>query len=435
MGINTGDKICIVGGGPGGIGAALALKEKGYKNVVVYEQNKRVGGQALSQKFHKTNGESFVYELCAIQPLGSYYLNKIIKRYKLKYKAALNVRYYSLIKDKIVLVASKIKILTFFIKDPFFLLGVFKFLYFLIKYRFLKKPGFLSYKNSKELSMPFEEWIRKNTLYSLDFITKYTILGLKTYHKIRKNKIPALFCWKFLYQCLYHPMRYINGKVKLLEKGYQNLWEQAAQDIDVRCNSKIEKIYRKNNKIYVSVKGATIEYDKLIIAYSYYRNVLDCTDDDTLVLQKLKYVGAVRAAFLAKGGAQNNAIIFTDVIDGISKSQCIAFFTVDLVDRQKDLWLYSAVYTHDLKASRDDIILSTKEAIKPFNIEFVNLVEIHKERHYGAYFSEEDICDGILEKSESRQGKLNTYFTGEAMSGGTHAMVLDYSYNLVNRYF
>ena len=44
------ERICIIGGGPAGITAAMYLQKKGYKNFVIYERDKRVGGKCYSPK-------------------------------------------------------------------------------------------------------------------------------------------------------------------------------------------------------------------------------------------------------------------------------------------------------------------------------------------------------------------------------------------------
>ena len=42
------EKICIIGGGPAGLSAAMYLELKGYKNYTVLEKNDHVGGKCNS---------------------------------------------------------------------------------------------------------------------------------------------------------------------------------------------------------------------------------------------------------------------------------------------------------------------------------------------------------------------------------------------------
>ena len=45
------DHVCIVGAGPAGIHMALSLKDKGYKDITIFEKTNRVGGKIKDVKF------------------------------------------------------------------------------------------------------------------------------------------------------------------------------------------------------------------------------------------------------------------------------------------------------------------------------------------------------------------------------------------------
>lgn len=46
---NTIERICIIGGGPAGLSAAMYLEKKGYTDYDIYENDNRVGGKCCSQ--------------------------------------------------------------------------------------------------------------------------------------------------------------------------------------------------------------------------------------------------------------------------------------------------------------------------------------------------------------------------------------------------
>jgi NADPH-dependent 2,4-dienoyl-CoA reductase/sulfur reductase-like enzyme len=50
-GPNLQDHVCIVGAGPAGIHMALSLKDRGYRNVTIFEKTDRVGGKIKDVKF------------------------------------------------------------------------------------------------------------------------------------------------------------------------------------------------------------------------------------------------------------------------------------------------------------------------------------------------------------------------------------------------
>ena len=58
--MNSDTKFCIVGAGAAGLSAARALREKGYKNITVFEKNNKAGG-----KCHTFEYEGRSYDLCA----------------------------------------------------------------------------------------------------------------------------------------------------------------------------------------------------------------------------------------------------------------------------------------------------------------------------------------------------------------------------------
>ena len=66
------DRICIIGGGPAGISAAMYLQKKGYEDYVIYDRQNKVGGKAYSPKF-EVNGEKRSYETGAIMGAITYH--------------------------------------------------------------------------------------------------------------------------------------------------------------------------------------------------------------------------------------------------------------------------------------------------------------------------------------------------------------------------
>lgn len=66
------ERVCIIGGGPAGIAAAMYLQKKGYKNYEIYERLNKVGGKAYSPKI-TVNGEERSYETGAIMGAKTYY--------------------------------------------------------------------------------------------------------------------------------------------------------------------------------------------------------------------------------------------------------------------------------------------------------------------------------------------------------------------------
>ena len=61
-------RICIIGGGPAGLSAAMYLEKKGYENYMVMEKSDLVGGKCWSPEYKGRR-----YEMGAIMGVPSYY--------------------------------------------------------------------------------------------------------------------------------------------------------------------------------------------------------------------------------------------------------------------------------------------------------------------------------------------------------------------------
>ena len=69
---NYDERICIIGGGPAGISAAMYLEKAGYSNYVVYEKLNKIGGKSWSPKVN-VNGQERTYEMGAIMGAKTYH--------------------------------------------------------------------------------------------------------------------------------------------------------------------------------------------------------------------------------------------------------------------------------------------------------------------------------------------------------------------------
>src|SRR5574344_1416386 len=72
---NLDERICIIGGGPAGVTAAMYLEQKGYKNYVIYEKDNRVGGKCWSPVLPVEEGskEKRTIEMGAIMGAKTYW--------------------------------------------------------------------------------------------------------------------------------------------------------------------------------------------------------------------------------------------------------------------------------------------------------------------------------------------------------------------------
>ena len=57
------DRVCVVGAGPSGIHMAVSLRDRGYKNIRIFEKTGRVGGKSYDTQlngYYQSQGSTFV---------------------------------------------------------------------------------------------------------------------------------------------------------------------------------------------------------------------------------------------------------------------------------------------------------------------------------------------------------------------------------------
>lgn len=423
-------QICVIGAGPAGLSTALALQKAGYKYVTVFEHASRVGGQVFSKSYTTPCGRNIIYEQCALQPMGSKHLNAIIREHKLTYDKPRKVKIYLQSEGRIVFSGKFSEIFSWKLFRDFFKL--FRIFY---RYRALRKPGLNHESPIDELAMPFNDWIdHQNFCPAFYALLRYSLGGLINFNK-REHSPPALYGLKILMQAFVPPRRYINGKLVLVREGYQEIWKRVAEHLDVRLNAHIESIQRSADGVDISIGGRVIRFDKLIIASQEYRNLLDCTGDELLIAERRRSVGSLRAAFIARHCPLSDMMLSVDILTGQRENLCIGITGYESFGDGYRLMTASYVLSDDTVNIEEQINKLTIEVLSHIGGSLVEIVSIHKNANFGTYFDTAEIESGILKRSEARQGCNHTYFVGETLSCGTNAIIVDYAFNLVDKYF
>src|SRR5438132_250834 len=102
----------------------------------------------------------------------------------------------------------------------------------------------------------------------------------------------------------------------------------------------------------------------------------------------------------------------------------------------KETWLYSCVIAYPYRESFDEIKTGIENTVRDyFRGEIVKWLHTAYWYEYTPYFEGEDVKNGIYKKFEALQEKNNTYYLGGSISGGTHPIVVNYAYNMINKYF
>lgn len=449
--INKNIKVGIVGAGPGGLAAAEALRDKGFSNIVVLEKSNRVGGQADSLKYKVDDKTEIVYELGSLQPIstGVGVLHRLMKRYHMHCgkdifkQKPIYLKIYNCENKTVEIDFTKSKVgypLT--LKNSWLIfLDVLKLIPILYRYQKVAKEGYTKLSDHRlyELSVPFEEWVDNQHFHLIGRELKFSIGTMLTLaHPDYKPTMPALKLFKLLFQCLKFPPRYINGTVKQMREGYQELWKRVAANHNVRLNTKIKKITRAKNDVVIELNdGEMMTFEKLIIACSPAEIIplLDVTEEENAIFSKVNYCCGWRAAFLAKGFSNDAVYAFLDPYFKINYSSRLAVIIPE-GKVNDEVWLYTCAFSYN---KIDNIQYHLTEAEKFLKEHFnANVIEwLHKRywSYYNPYFSCDDVKNNMYKRLEALQGKNNTYYIGALFSGGTHPVVANYAYKIITNHF
>lgn len=442
------EKIAIIGAGPAGLSAAEALKELGYQHITVFEKLDRVGGMSLSKYYTTSSGQKIAYELGSLQPTGSKKLSALLKKYDLHHgkhnasqnKQSLKIKMYSLNEHRAV-VNFVDHLSGFPLSDTLrFFPQTLRFVNHLIKNYALIHPGYthIGEKRLSELSIGYEDWLDQMNFKSFDLVLR--MLGsMATFsNPIPRKNITLLANTKIFLNLLYPPMSYINGTLRFIKQGYQELWNRVAKNHEIIFNSNINKLIRKPTGVEIYLDDKVHTFDKAIITCSLAETLhfLDVTDDERELFNKVQYSPGWRVAFLAKKMPHDALYALIEpYLESTGETNGVqTFYPEGKVD--EETWLYSSVFNENKYENIETALANAKELLsREFGATDIQWLDRAYWPEYVPYFLGEDIKNNILQKIEGLQGKNSTYFLGGTLSGSAQAVVIEYSYDRINKIF
>ena len=465
---NINDRVCIIGGGPAGISAAMYLQKKGYGNYVIYERQNKVGGKCFSPKI-EVNGEKRSYETGAIMGAVTYHAVHEVEEFAgIGHADGPNMRrmYRDKTGKEIHPFEPKVD---FSFSKLFSLMKLKKQMKKLVEIMETKYKGYDCYghrgvaqgkyaglskklddalqniegenPNLKDLALPFDQFCKLNGVEEVMriWLGPYTSFGYGYF-----DEIPAAYVMKYLDTTT--ALEFINMRLWTWKEGTQSIYEAANKKLDhpVILNTEVVKVERpENGKVLVSVKdkdGLRVEeFDQLIVTtpLDYFAKYADASKEETELFSKIiheKYVDFI-ARFPENSGPTISGYIFDNM-------------TVERLG-------HAMVYYHrweDQKANCPSTVYALRNHMGsedvPYEDTIAMMVEDMKlcgfpieerlyeqETYYCPHVSPEDYAAGWYDKVEAMQGKYDTYYAGEVMSFGDMDETAEYSRELVERFF
>ncbi len=456
-------RICIIGGGPAGLSAGMYLEQKGYENYTILERLGRVGGKCWSPTY---NGKR--YEMGAIMGVPSYYAIKDVEDFcgithdgpKLNrnYKNSRGDVIEPFEPKKNICKIPRLLKMKKQVKKLGELLETKYKGYDLNGHRgvaegryegFAVTPGREPVSgenpNLKDLCLPFNEFCRKNGVELIQdiWIGPYTSFGYGYF-----DEIPAAYVLKYLdFQTC---MNFVKINLWTWEQGTQFIWESLNAKLKnpARLNSTIEKVERRDGKVYVTVNGAEEEFDKIIVTAPLFIpnqradgqigmvDYFDTRDDERELFSKIDYERYDVLAVETK--PEDHPEISYYVFDNMvpermghlmvyyrrwreTKDQVITTYALRKHKNREEI---------PYEKCRETVLEDLKQMHNPAS----NVINEWSVYYFPHVFAE-DYAAGWYDKVEAMQDKYDTFYAGEIMAFGDMDETVEYSRELIERFF
>ena len=468
---NLTDRICIIGGGPAGISAAMYLEKKGYENYVIYERQNKVGGKCYSPRID-VNGESRTYETGAIMGAITYHAVHEVEEFAgVDHADGPNMRrMYRDKSGKEIFPFDPKK--NFSISKMFSLLKLKKQMKKLVEIMETKYKGYDCYghrgvaqgrynglskglddalqmidgvnPNLKDLALPFDQFCKLNGVEEVMriWIGPYTSFGYGYF-----DEIPAAYVMKYLDTTT--AIEFINMRLWTWKNGTQSIYEAANKKLKnpALLNTEVVKVVRPaegtDGKIEITVRDEagerTEEFDQLIITtpLDHFVQYADARDEEKELFSKIiheKYVDFI-ARFDKDAGPTISGYIFDNM-------------TVERLG-------HAMVYYHrweDQQANCPSTVYALRNHMGSTDVPYDKTIDLmmedmkacgfpvrerlyEQETYYCPHVSPKDYADGWYDKLDAMQGKQKTWYAGEIMGFGDMEDTCAASRDLVDRFF
>jgi protoporphyrinogen oxidase len=446
-------KICIIGAGPAGLSAGMYLEQKGYTNYTILERNGWVGGKCHSPEY---NGRR--YEMGAIMGVPSYYAVHDVEEFcGITHDGPKLNRDYKNLKGDVIhpfdpkknpLQIPKLMKMKKQVKELGRLLETKYKGYDVNGHRGVAQGRYDGWdctpsrnkvegenENLKDLALPFNEFCKKNGVELTQdiWIGPFTSFGYGYF-----DEIPAAYVLKYLdFQTC---MNFVNINLWTWKDGTQSIWESLNAHLKnpAKLNTTIEKVERKDGKVYVTANGETTEYDKLIVTapLQYFGDYADIRDDEKAHFDKIDYERYDTMAVLTT--PENHPEISYYIFENMTPER-LGHLMVYYRRWRDDINQPIVTYTlrkHkggpelDYEKTKKVVLDDLKQMHNPAE-------EVIKEGkwYYFPHVFSEDYAAGWYDDVEAMQDKYDTFYAGEIMSFGDMDETAEYSRELVERFF
>jgi len=447
--------IAIIGAGAAGLTAAHTLRKKGYNNITIFEKEPQVGGKVSSFNYKGTT-----VEMGAIMTDETDY--PIVLSLAEEYDVEHEVFFNSLelepglkpIIEKIMARANSCFYITSHGDCDDYDINPLEIVVWItdsiVNNFWIIPPGFDKAPKSSYIDM--ETYLRQRNISSTQYVSKYfaTAYGFGYY-----EDVPAMYYLKYLSM-----INDLQMKLGYFPEGWQSLWIKLADSLDVRLNSSVTEVVRRETdegiKIDITVNNdpTTLEeFDRVIIA-SPLQNTdtfLDQTEIERDLFERIDSYNYVVSLVKLKSALplpidsplcinyepsfECMGITIWGNLDSARLGHVMEIFNVNDEDH-----VYAVHQLNDWSLSEGDIYLKLLEDFELLGVEVDTEFQrggiIHqKSWDYFPHVKSQDLDAGFYQKLESLQGRNGTYYVGGIMNFETVERTAQYSKHLMKSYF
>ena len=404
-------QVVVVGGGASGLSMAHALRELGHANVVVLEQAPAVGGKCCTLRY-----EGRTYELGAAIVTPMYRrVRRLMRQYGVQAKWRASAAFMSASDGSI----AKRQ----FVPPHVGMRGLITLMDELRRMVFGElRTQSAQFPNLHGVpmswSMPFASWCRENRYENLlEMVRPWaTSFGYGF-----MEDVPAAYILNYL--CMFGP------SFELHDTGYGGLWERVGKTLDVRVDTRVERVERGTHGVRVSTSRGVFEADKLVLACPLDQSLafLDASDEERALFSKVRTMNYQTIAFDTEGMPPHAYVFLPEHFGKESLGRPMFYYRRFRETGVITFYSFAGLGGLD-GAEHEARVLVERLGGR------VRKVLAKRSWRYFPHVSSSDFAQGFYNRLDSLQGRQSTYYTGELLSFSCVEPVVAFSEGLARRF-
>jgi hypothetical protein len=425
-------RICIIGAGAAGLVSALALQERGYRDITLVEQEPLVGGKCYTHAGTQVPlemGANIAFPGSRVHQLAQRTGARVIEWFPIQIfdHRTGQVRPFGST-ERPFSIAEQTRAYARLVME-------------LVRHRSLRGHGFHSCKHTVELGTPVTKWLEERGLSVIaDAVLPFMVGAGLGYPE---DEVPLAYFLKMLQFIQNMGVRDIlQRRTYRFENGYQDLWLRVAKqclgDTKLLLGARVEKVDRPEGApIRVHTQRGEIVCDALIVTtpLNLVPRFLDVDAQERDLLSRIRCFDMYTIGCTVEGGLP----LGLSFIGPHLKSKTTlghAFAYVPMKGRPEDRSGQFVFYAHGSASVGADVILEhLRDDLGLSGYRILGEPVVKRWPHYFPHVSAQDFSSGFFARLDGLQSHRATYFSGETISGTNVSVVADYADAHIARFF